>query len=418
MEKILNNKNIYYGWIIVAAAFIIMATGWASVYNSSSLFIKPISNDLGFSRSEISATMTIRAACQMAVSLFAGKIFRKFDIKKLMRFASITLIISFFSYSKANSLSMFYLLSAITSISISLISVLPLSLILSNWFVKNRGLAIGIAFMGSGVGGMIISSLAGIWIVSFGWRITYQILALIMLIAIIPCTFFIICIHPKEMGLMPYGSDDIESEYREEDDGIMLSDALKTIRFWALSFSSIFIMIGVNGLMMNVAPYLTDIGYSIPFSANIVALTMGSLAIGKLILGKLFDNLGVRKAVTIACISTLLGLVGLIYAKYFISLVIVIIFSGVGCAFGTIANTVITVDLYGKKDYSAILGVLSAIAALGSVIGPIFSGFLYDISGSYLISFKISIVFCIAAIIIYQFIFLNPKQEVQQLQNN
>lgn len=412
MKKILNNKNIYYGWIIVAAAFIIMATGWASVYNSSSLFIKPISNDLGFSRSEFSATMTIRAACQMTVSLFAGKIFRKFDIKKLMRVASITLIISFFSYSKANSLAMFYLLSAITSISISLISVLPLSLILSNWFVKNRGLAIGIAFMGSGVGGMIISSLVGIWIVSFGWRITYQILALIMLITIIPCTFFIICIHPKEMGLMPYGSDDIESEYREEDDGIMLSDALKTIRFWALSLSSIFIMIGVNGLMMNVAPYLTDIGYSIPFSANIVALTMGSLAIGKLILGKLFDNLGVRKAVTIACVSILLGLVGLIYAQYFISLVIVIIFSGVGCAFGTIANSVITADLYGKKDYSAILGVLSAIAALGSVIGPIFSGFLYDISGSYLISFKISIVFCIVAIIIYQFIFLNPKREV------
>ncbi len=417
IEKLHKKNKIFYGWVIVAAAFIIMATGWASVFNCSSLFIKPISDDLGFSRSEIGATMTIRAAFQMIISFFAGTIFSKFDIKKLLRLASIVLVISVFSYSLANSLWMLYILSAISSIAVMLITVIPLSLILNNWFVKDRGLAIGIAFMGSGVGGMILSSLVGNWINSYGWRVSYQILALIILFAVIPCTFYLIRIHPKEMGLMPHGSSSGKETVFEEE-GMMFRDAIKTLKFWALNITSILIMIGVNGLMMNVAPYLTDIGYSIPFSANIVALIMGSLAIGKLVLGKLFDKLGVKRALTISCTSTLIGLVGLLYAKYYIALGIVIIFSGIGCAYGTIANTVITVDIYGKKDYSSIYGFLSAISAFGSVVGPVFSGYLYDISGSYISGFKISVVFCAIGIVIYQFILSNPIKIIQGLENN
>lgn len=420
MKYISKNKKIYYGWIIVAAAFIIMATAWASVYNCSSLFIKPISEDLGFTRTEISATMTIRGIFQMIISFLSGKIFKKFNIIKLMRVCTITLVVSFFLYSISSSLIIFYLLTVIISVSVSLVCVLPFSLILSNWFIKDRGFAIGIAFMGSGVGGMILSPLVGNWIASFGWRFAYRALALIMLLTITPCTFFIVRTDPKDLGLIPYGFDDtIEPDNREEEyEGMMLRDAFRTIRFWTLCLSSIFLLIGVNTLVMSLSPHLTDIGYSIPFSANIVALTMGSIAVGKIILGKLFDNLGPRKAVTIACISTLSGLVGLVYANYYIALAVIVIFSGIGCAYGTVANPVLTVELYGKKDYSSIFGFLSAVGALGGIIGPILSGYLYDISGSYLISFKIFIVLNLISIILYQFIFINPKEKVEECHNN
>lgn len=205
IEKI---KKIYYGWFVLVAAVLIMATGWGVPFNASSIFLTPIADDLGFTRSAISATATIRAASLMIVSFFSGSIFRKGDIKKTMQIATITLIISFYPMSIANSIIIFYILTMITSISVSLIGILPLSLILSNWFIENRGLVMGIAFMGSGIGGIVFSSHGGMWLELFGWRIAYKILTMIIVVIVIPCTLFLIKIHPKDMGLLPYGSLD------------------------------------------------------------------------------------------------------------------------------------------------------------------------------------------------------------------
>ena len=162
---------------------------------------------------------------------------------------------------------------------------------------------------------------------------------------------------------------------------------------------------GINALMMNVAPHLIELGYPITFSANVVALTMGSLAIGKVVLGKLYDRLGLKTATMIACLANLFALTGLLFARSYIGLAVTILFVGIGCAYATIANSVLTIELFGKKDYNAIFGFLTAIGAIGSVTGPILTGYLYDTMGDYTSSFMVSILLCIAAIIIYLAIF-------------
>ena len=246
--KRINFKEMHYGWVIVGAVFLIMAAAWGIVYNCSSLFIDPISDELGFSRSQINATMTIRAACQMGVSLFAGKIFKRFDIKGVMKVASIVLVVSFFTFSFAVSLWSFYLITFISSISITLIAIIPLSIIISNWFDEKKGTALGIAFMGSGVGGMIFSSLTGIWIEAYGWRVAYQILALSMGVIIIPSIFFIIKLYPREKGLQPVGvsKESAESFAAKGNFGVTLAEAMKSVKFWALNLSSILLFIMIN----------------------------------------------------------------------------------------------------------------------------------------------------------------------------
>lgn len=414
--KRINFKEMHYGWVIVGAVFLIMAAAWGIVYNCSSLFIDPISDELGFSRSQINATMTIRAACQMGVSLFAGKIFKRFDIKGVMKVASIVLVVSFFTFSFAVSLWSFYLITFISSISITLIAIIPLSIIISNWFDEKKGTALGIAFMGSGVGGMVFSSLTGIWIEAYGWRVAYQILALSMGVIIIPSIFFIIKLYPREKGLQPVGvsKESAESFAAKENFGVTLAEAMKSVKFWALNLSSILLFIMINGLMMNVAPHLRNIGYSITYSANVVALIMATLAVGKVALGKLFDSIGIKWTTMIACLSSLLAIVGLIFAEYTWALLVVIIFAGLGSAYATIANSVLTVELFGKKDYNAILGFLSAIAAIGSVVGPIITGVLYDASGNYYSSYQVLIVFGLIATLLYWIIFTKKDSDIEQ----
>lgn len=409
--KAIRKLNIFYGWFIVAAAFSIMAIGWGGVYNCSSIFIQPITKELGFTRSAFNVTMTIRAVCQMGTALLIGKIYRRFDMMRVMKVSSVILVISFAMYSTASTLLMFYLITVIVSISLSLISILPLAVILSNWFEKGRGSALGLAFMGSGVGGMILSSLSGIWIQSFGWRVAYQFLAILMLVIIVPSVFLILKVHPSEIGLSAYGvTQENAAGFKDQGrEGLTLRQAMQSVRFWAINISSVFLYIAVNSLMMNVAPHLTDIGYSITFSANIVALIMGSLAVGKFLFGKLYDRFSLKTTILCSCLSTFLALSGLVYAQNYIGLVFLVVFVGVGSAYATIANSVLTIELFGKKDYNSIYGFLTAFGSIGSVIGPILTGLLYDASGSYILIYAVSIVLTVIALGVYFVIFAQKR---------
>src|SRR5699024_9285560 len=118
---------------------------------------------------------------------------------------------------------------------------------------------------------------------SFGWRVTYQFLGILMFLTIVPCVFFVIHIYPKDIGLLPLGKKSKENVKFNDNgnQGLLLSEAMKTIQFWLISLCAALVSMSINTLMLNISPHLTDIGYSTGFSANIVALSMGSLAIFK-----------------------------------------------------------------------------------------------------------------------------------------
>lgn len=413
MKNKFSNTKIFYGWIIVAAGLILMSSAMGIAYNCASLFLEPVSEELFFTRQEVNTTITIRFMCQMIIALFSGKIFAKYDVKRLMQISSIVLPISYFSYSFSNTLITYYAITFIVSISVVFLTILPLSLILSNWFHERRGFATGIAFMGSGVGGMIFNFLAGIWITLYGWRVTYQILAVLMFLAIVPCVFFLIRIHPREMGLSALGEvdkKDIKS-LKIEEEGLLLSEAIKTKHFWAIALCGVLVSMSINTLMINIAPHLTDIGYSTRFSANIVSMSMGSLAIFKVVLGQLYDKLGLRWATTISCLATFFGLLGLIFSNYALVLIVVIVCVGLGCSFGTMANPIIAQKVFGRKDYSSIYGVLTAATGIGGIVSPVLNGYIFDTTGSYNLGFIIMILLISIAITIYQFVFSSKVEK-------
>lgn len=374
------SQKIFYGWLIVAMGFILMSIGWGIVYNTASLFLGPISEDYGFTRTQISYTMTLRALTQTLMALFAGKIYRKIPIESSMKVMSLVLAGSYFLLSTSSQLWQFYLFSITSSLANSFLGLVPLSLVISNWFVEKRGSALGFAFMGSGFGGMIFSSLAGRWIVQYGWARTYQILAIIMLVCTVPIVFFFMKENPQKLGLRPYGEKEESFSVKK---GIAFKEALSMPYFWFLGLISFSTAVCLHIVMISVAPHLTEIGYDFTFAANILALVMGGIAIGKLVLGYLFDRFSLRVAISLAAFGTLVGLVGLYFGYLFFILPLMIVGSGVGCAYGTIADPMISRSVFGEKDYASIYGVYAALASLGGVVAPVLHGRSYDRTGSY-----------------------------------
>ena len=127
---------------------------------------------------------------------------------------------------------------------------------------------------------------------------------------------------------------------------------------------------------------------------------MGALAVGKVMLGRMFDRLGTRKAAVIACICTLIGIIGMIYCKATVSLFAIIFGVGLGCSFGAICMPIITQNVFGMKDYNSIYGKLSAATGLGGAFAPIISGRTYDIYGSYVPIYAVAAAITVAGIII------------------
>ena len=404
----MKRQKIHYGWFVVAACCIVMGTAMGIVANCSSLFIKPISEDLNYSRSAVSFILSVFSAGNMVASLLAGKIFTEDNIVKVMKIAIIILVLAYFGYSLSTSLAVFYLLAAITSICETIVTVLPITFILNNWFYEKGGIALGLASMGSGIGAAIFNALAGRWITQFGWRYTFMILAAFVAVLAIPCIFFVIKLRPADMGLTPYGTAPNRSQHQNTKEDISVQTKKSPV-FWALAVSAALIGVCMNVMYNSISPHLTDIGYSLTFSANLLSIGMVALAAGKLLLGRLFDRLGVKVTFFIACFSLFASLIGLLLSRHMLALPLIVLGIGLGSSFGAVCFPLTVPAVFGKKDYRSILGIISAIQAMGGAMAPTVAGFVFDQFGSYNPAFIVCAV--IMAFITLLLWFVLPSQK-------
>ena len=381
-------SRVFYGWYVVFACFLIMGVSVGLVNNSSGVYIKPVCADMGFSRKAMAFNSTLIAASSMVVAVSAGKIYARFDIKQVMRFGGVALGLGYISYSLARSLPMFYLSSVVCGFSQALLTTVSISMLITNWFQKKRGSALGAASMGSGVGGMICNPLAAWLIQQVGWRSTYLILGIAILVIVAPACFFIIRSKPQDIGLRPYGETPQPAKSEEtavllDSPGLTAKAARRTWQFWALAVCNTINSLCAVSLVQNSAPHLNDVGLSAMAASAVASAMMASLAVGKVLLGWLFDRWGVRRASLFANLCMIMGLMGMVLVPFWPALGMIVVGTGLGGAFGAVATTLLTDRLFGTKEFAAILGSISAISGVGAMAGPIAINSVYDLLGSY-----------------------------------
>lgn len=384
--------KMFYGWWIVVGCFFLTFSGIGIAINSIGVFLKPVSESLGFARGEFSLYFTIAALSMMVAAPFMGKLLSKYNIRLVMGIATTLLAASFILYSKSTTLMHFYLLSISLGIGMAGTHVIPVALLITNWFKEKRGLAIAVALAGSGIGGMCFNPIGNYLITAYGWQTAYLILGSILALTTIPVALFIVRLHPSEMGLVPYGETEETAESLADLKGLSLSEALKTSGFWLLGLALLLIGVINMGVQQHIPAYLTDIGHSPAFAASIVAIFMGVLVFGKITLGYIFDRYGSRNGIIIIFSVFALATFVLMGAKAaWIAIAFGLIF-GFANAIMTIPAPLLTVELFGQKHYGVIYGVMSIFFTIGSGIGMPLSGAIFDARGSYLPAFTLYIV--------------------------
>lgn len=396
--------------MILISIFLIMFSGMGIIFNCSSLFIIPICDELGFSRSLFNFTFTIRSLTIMITTMSTGRVYQRLSIIKLMRVSVIIVFVSFFMMSFAYNIVSFYLLTIILGIAFTYISVVPASIIIQSWFKSDIGLFLGIVFMGSGVGGMVFNVMAGILIERFGWRITLKILAIILGISTIPTTFLFVKLTPAYKRTQPFYRETVIDKNEGEHSPIEVQ-SIVPVNIAILSILIVLTSFSSYSVMFNIAPYLVGSGFGNVVAASINSISMGALAFFKVLFGKICDSIGSLITTMICIIASIMSLSLLSFTHDLNLMYGVALLTGVAGTFGTVVVPIITLELLGKDNFSKYLGVTTACSNLGVSIVPLLSGFFFDRSTSYVPYFIFALSIACIALLISFFIYYQQSRQ-------
>ena len=420
-------KRLFYGWKIVGVSFVTLSVSMGIWYSFSVFFIALL-KEFGWSRAATAGVFSLFTMVHYGAGFVTGSLLDRFGARRVIPFGSVLVVIGLLASSQIGALWHLYICySIVTAMGFCSIGFLSHSMLLPNWFSKKRGLAMGIAMAGIGVGMFAVVPATQALISHFGWRAAYCALAAIVLVVVIPINAILQRRNPEEIGELPDGEikpilsseDPIQRDQNPLDPdplltGRTLRDTARTGRFWLLSVTFFFTAMAIQGTLIHQVAHVVDKGFSAEIGSFFFGLSgiMGS--VGKILFGHLSDKLGREKAFAVSIGCAFLGVLSLmaLQQKYGWLLYGYAIFFGLG--YGSVAPIypARAADLFHGPEFGKIYGLLAMAGGLGGALGAWLSGMIFDVTGSYHFPFVITLVILIVIVILFWFTSpTSPKNE-------
>jgi len=380
-------KKVFYGWYIVLACVLIAAAG-IGFHNTASIFVRPVTEDLGFSRGEFTFFRTIVTILSAGLLPFYGKLAAKYSIKKIMLVGTSINGLTLVAYSLGTQLWHFYFIAAISGLFVNAGNFMIIGILISRWFEDKKGLALGIAFAGSGFGAAIMNPMVSHVIELYGWQMGYRFSGIAALAVLIPIILFLVKDRPQDMGLEAYKQKDKAdtNTTAAKSEGLTLAEARKNPLFLLLAIALLGVSMSSSAPNAHTVPYLSDLGYSAGMVSSVIAFSMVFLTVGKIFMGYVFDKFGILiggLALGIFCIlSPTFALLALNPVAPWLHA----IFLGLASTGFSLTANIYAMKFFGNKDFPTILSILSVVTALGAAFSPPLMGFAYDFLSSYTIA--------------------------------
>ncbi len=383
--------KVFYGYWIVVATFLFASIYSGCGFYAFSLFVIPLQTDLGWDRGEVMATLTIFFLISGLSAPLVGRIIDRYGARRIMASGALVAGIGYALVGLTNDLWYFYATYVIIGIGMAAMGMVPITAVVSNWFEKRRGMAIGIMSAGLGAGGFALSPLVGGYLIpSFGWRISYLALAVFVWL-LIPLALLVIKTKPADMGLYPDGRQAPEATPNDKSPalisgGLTSRMALVTSTFWLMAFSFFTHGFSEISILQNHVPYLEGIGFSAVLVAGVHGIVGLWSLIGKFGFGWLCDRILPKYACAIGIGLQVVGTILLMSIQpasptALLWLYAFIMGLGVGGWLPTMAMLVST--NFGLIAYGAIFGMISLSQSVGGAPGPLVAGYIYDATGAY-----------------------------------
>ncbi|WP_156289428.1 MFS transporter [Oceanobacillus salinisoli] len=381
-------KGIFYGWWIVLAGLLLITLTVPFTSALVSLYMIPITEEFNIPRSAFTLTTTIIAVCGIILSPVAGKIIDKYNVRWILSISIIVFSLSYMSYGIAQSVYHLYISAAFLGISFSFCGNLATQIIIVNWFKKSRGLAMSIAISGIGLGGFIMSPVIANLIIDFGWRQTYFIMGLIILIVGLPIALFVMKKTPQEIGLKPLGEGEADEKDQSAKDkeeieiDITPAEAKKKPFFYIYMIGIFTLGLITTGSIQQINPYVSDM-HGMVYAATIVSLYSVLGIFGKLMLGWFSDKFGIIKSGVMGYIAISISFILLLFGENQSLLILMAVFFAFGNAVASVSTPLFASHIFGTNNYGVMMGVTNSAFQVGMALGGVLTAAVYDVMGSY-----------------------------------
>ncbi len=432
----MNNDNrpfkwpFYYGWMIVALAFLSMGV-WLSMRTTFSVFLVALLDEFHWSRASAAGVQSVSFIVYVFSAPLVGMLIDRFGPRRVVLPGIVVLSAGLLLSAFVHSLFQFYLaFGVIVAFGVTFVSIIVYSTILSHWFQIRRGFVNGIAVSGMGVGTFALVPLTQYLISAAGWRSAFMILGGAVFLLLFPLTAMFLRHKPSELGLQVDGvggtggidrASGTKKRRLEIVDPVWagidwtLRRVARERRFWATLAYAFLVIIPIYVLLIHAVKLLVDRGMDKMDAAFMIALAGITSSVFKVFWGWLSDRAGREITFTVGAILMALGvfLILLVEAGAPLWLAYLFVFF-FGCGWGVTSPTFMSVaaDLFGGRSFGLIYGINEAVTGIGSAVGPWLGGFVFDQTGSYRVALLIAIA---AALASCPFVWMAAPRKVRRL---
>ncbi|MFH1383023.1 MAG: MFS transporter [Chloroflexota bacterium] len=404
-------RPIFYGWVIVIVCFVAefaSAIGGSYVF---AVFLKPMTAEFGWTRATIASGLSLSRICGgLAGPVIGPFVDRKHGARLLMVGGGVIFGAGLIALGHVQTLWQYYLVFCIVgALGMSEAGGVVSNTVVAKWFIRRRGRAVAFSIVGISIGGAVMAMVSERLISTLGWRSAWEVLGLIVWVAIIPLAALFMKRSPEDMGLRPDGEETepkkasttqalalglASSTFRGEQ-AWTLKQVVKTNTFWLIVSAFTVSGTSLSGILMHHAAYVTDMGFSATTAAALVSTIALGAGLGKPFWGLVSEKIHVRYCAIASFISTAMAIAILMAARNLPLLFFSSTIYGLAMGGWVVLGTLVYANYFGRRYLGAIRGLVSPFTLISIAGGPILAGHIYDVTGNYQVSFMIILTCCL-----------------------
>lgn len=382
----IGQKQLFYGWVIVAACFTIQWLASVLWMNSYGVYTIKLQQDFGWSMTVLSGAFAMIRLESGLLGPIQGWMSDRFGPRFVLLLGIATFSAGLVLFSFIQTVTGFFVAVALIAVGSSLGGWATLTVAIVSWFDKHRSKAIAFTQLGFPIGGLCVPLIA-YGIDFFTWRTMAVVSAGILLVLAVPLAFAVLR-PPKPVGVTTSDESGEGDQIQVEGTSFTWKQALATRSFWLISIGHAMSLLSVSSILMHLIPHLTNgLKLDLITASLIFSWMTGMQMTGMLLGGFLGDHFNKRIVSMICMWFHCAGLLSIVYVDGQLGLVLFVLLHGLSWGIRGPLMVGIRADYFGAASFGTIMGLSSMIVMLGMTAGPLFCGWLYDTHGNYDLAF-------------------------------
>ncbi len=397
-------QKVFYGWYIVAVGFLANVGSSFALASTLSIFLKPLTADLGISRGVFSLLRSGEGLVGAAIAPFIGTLADRHGGRWLIAIGTAVVAVGYLLLGQAETFTQFaFVRLTLVTWGDAMMGSMVVNVIVAQWFLLRRGRALAVTSMGVGFAKVCMPIVAASLILGLGWRQTWAVFGCVILVLVVGPSLLFVRRRPEEMGLVPDGAPafnanpGLSAERKSMSANLpsreemvwTRAEALRTSAFWLLVVTFGIASVGVTGLNLHIYPYVTDLGHRPVIAASVMSVIASMQLASPLAWGLIAERIDVRIAAMLRFVIQAIGLGLAIVGENLPCLYSGFFLYGIGLGGNLVLPEMMWANYFGRRSLGKVRSLGLLISQALAAAGPPFFGFLFDLTGGYGLSFTL-----------------------------